>query len=152
MGAMYFISKGEIVLYNPGRADEGSLDIEHLVSLDCGDETSCGAKVLKNCVAADYFGEIALLGKTSRRSASAAARMFSELLCLPRSDFETLLLDYPEFADNLKRQAERNYSKQFEAAKNGDNHGTVSCPHPLSESSDCALPGAPSSGRSSLRT
>jgi len=97
--AMYFLAKGEIVMYDPGGLDESALDIEALLR-----HGLCGAKLLKEAKAGDFFGELALLVENNRRAASATARTFAELLSLPRSDFDKVLLQHPTFAEQLQQQ------------------------------------------------
>jgi len=110
--AMYFIAKGEIVLYDPGNAaDDSSLDISELLSLQ-GGKTACGARMLARSHAGDFFGELALLASDSIRAASAAAETFAELLCLPRYDFEGVLRQHPRFAAQLRDYIARRYSQE----------------------------------------
>lgn len=103
--AMYFVAKGEVMLYDPGNVlDENFINLEDLRDRrrkhaeEGGDE----AKALAMAKAGDFFGELALLMTDNVRSASAASMTFAELLCLPRLDFDRVLLWYPQFATHLQ--------------------------------------------------
>jgi hypothetical protein len=48
-----------------------------------------------------HFGDLSLL-LGERRTASARATGYCDLLVLPKTEFERIKLDYPEFRDALK--------------------------------------------------
>merc|ERR1711956_189542 len=102
--AMYFIAKGEILIYNPGTADDTELNLDGLRDMMPLEQTSDGASLLSVERDGDYFGERALLF-AAPRAASAAARKFSELLRLPREDFNEVLRQHPAFAAELRRRS-----------------------------------------------
>jgi len=54
------------------------------------------------------FGERALLLQAPR-AASAAARTFAEILCLPHDDFHEMLQQHPAFAQELRRMTEKTF-------------------------------------------
>jgi len=69
------------------------------------EQTSNGVFALLSVVYdGNYFGERALLFDAPR-AASAAARTFSELLKLPRKDFNEVLQQHPSFAAELRRRS-----------------------------------------------
>jgi len=108
--AMYFIMKGNVILYDPGSAtDEASLDFVELCRLS-GEEDACGSKMLTVAKGGQFFGELALIMDDNQRAASAAALSFVELLCLPRSDFMDVLEQYPTFSRQLCQYVQGRYS------------------------------------------
>lgn len=57
-----------------------------------------------------FFGEIALLF-AEKRNASIRAVGFCDLFCLTREDLETVLQDYPEIGEKMKKIASERYKK-----------------------------------------
>lgn len=75
---LYFIARGTVeVISDDGRTAHGTLE------------------------EGDYFGDLSLL-LGERRTASARATGYCDLLVLPKTEFERIKLDYPEFRDALK--------------------------------------------------
>ena len=65
-------------------------------------------KIYRNMGAGTFFGEIALV-LSSRRTASIKSLTYCELFVLYKEDFDRVLSNYPEFAEEVKRIAEERY-------------------------------------------
>merc|ERR1719487_350947 len=113
---MYFVVKGEVIIFKPGEEveDDGveELDLKELEDLRNGESNPHGAKYLASCTQGGFFGELALVMAGNIRAASAAAYTFSELLILPRHDFDRVLELYPDFhakmEEMIKAREEQN--------------------------------------------
>jgi CRP-like cAMP-binding protein len=103
--AMYFVVKGEIVLYSPGRKVDDEfddhIDVKDVQRIRNGERVPCG-KLLATCTQGGFFGELALVIEGSVRAASAAAYTFSELLNLPACDFNSVLEIFPDFKGKIQ--------------------------------------------------
>lgn len=83
--AMYFLSKGAVAIHNEGRKG-----------------------IVATLIEGSYFGEVALL-YTERRTASVRALKHCHLFVLNKEDLDELLHYYPEFAEQLHKNARKNY-------------------------------------------
>ena len=63
--------------------------------------------ILKTLRSGDFFGEVALLLKNVRRTASVIARTYVALNVLNKDDFEDILIAFPETAAEFRAIAER---------------------------------------------
>ena len=84
---IYFISRGTIeVLSDDGATSHGTLED------------------------GDYFGDLSLI-LSERRTASAKALTYCDLLVLPKREFERIKHDYPEFREALKTMSSERSEK-----------------------------------------
>lgn len=84
---MYFISRGEVEVYNDKN------------------------QVLRTLQAGDFFGELSLL-HSQPRAASVRAKTSCDLFILEKADFDKALKERPEFAEALRQNAEEHYEQQ----------------------------------------
>ncbi|MBK7995119.1 MAG: glucose-6-phosphate dehydrogenase [Blastocatellia bacterium] len=74
--------------------------------VDVLDDSGNVVKVLKD---GDFFGEVALL-KSTPRMANVRARSSCDLFVLDKADFNRILHDHPQFAENVMKVANERYS------------------------------------------
>ena len=65
-------------------------------------------KIYRNMGAGTFFGEIALV-YSSRRTAAIKTLTYCEVFVLYKQDFDKVLANYPEFAEEVKRIAAERY-------------------------------------------
>ena len=87
---MYFVADGEVEVELPGKR----------IRLGVG----------------SFFGELALLGKNNRRSATVATTRSSTLLVLDLIDFRALMARHPELAQAIDEEAKRRADENASAA------------------------------------
>lgn len=102
--------KSEILPPNANVIEEGHLGHE-MYFLQRGEVQAFSGKtgkIYRNMGQGTFFGEIALV-YSSRRTASIKTLSYCELFILYKEDFDRVLANYPEFAEEVKRIAAERY-------------------------------------------
>eukprot|EP01065_Artemidia_motanka_P030336 TRINITY_DN36350_c0_g1_i1.p1 TRINITY_DN36350_c0_g1~~TRINITY_DN36350_c0_g1_i1.p1 ORF type:complete len:840 (+),score=86.75 TRINITY_DN36350_c0_g1_i1:404-2923(+) len=92
-----FVSQGEAV------CTQGDLGTEmYFLMHGCAEVHNRQGTHLAVLKSGSFFGHLALLDGSTRRTASVTAVTFCDMLCLAKAQFDSILSQFPEFAEAMK--------------------------------------------------